>query len=83
MCTKTARKFIQCALLTRKTKRDTIQSERTRKEVKKMKTKKHDKTRGWYTYEDGFEHWVFGMSAAEKRNEIRKHGKIVRFINTD
>jgi hypothetical protein len=48
-----------------------------------MKTKKHDKTRGWYTYEDGFEHWVFGMSAAEKRNEIRKHGKIVRFINTD
>ena len=45
--------------------------------------KKHDKTRGWYTYEDGFEHWVFGMSAAEKRNEIRKHGKIVRFVNTD
>lgn len=51
---------------------------------KKMKgIKKTDKTRGWYTYEDGFEHWVLGMSAAEKRNEIRKHGKIVRFINTD
>ena len=45
--------------------------------------KKHDKTRGWYTYEDGFGHWVLGMSAAEKRNEIRKHGKIVRFVNTD
>lgn len=54
-----------------------------KKGTKKMKTKKHDKTRGWYTYEDGFEHWVFGMSAAEKRNEIRKHGKIVRFVNTD
>lgn len=39
-----------------------------------------NKTRGWYTYEDGFEHWVNGLSAVEKRNLIRIHGKIVRFI---
>ena len=45
--------------------------------------KKTDKTRGWYTFADGYEMWVFGLSATEKRNEIRKHGKIVRFINTD
>lgn len=38
------------------------------------------KTCGWYTYEDGYTHWVNGMSAAEQRNEVRKHGKVVRFV---
>lgn len=40
------------------------------------------KTCGWYIYEDGFEHWVCGYSATEKKNMIREHGKIVRFIPT-
>lgn len=39
-------------------------------------------SRGWYTYEDGYTHWVNGMSATEKKWEIRKHGKIVRFEHT-
>lgn len=39
-------------------------------------------TRGWYTYEDGYNHWVNGMSASEKRWNILKHGKIVRFQHT-
>lgn len=37
-------------------------------------------TRGWYTFEDGYYCWRNGMSGVEKRNEIRKHGKIVRFV---
>lgn len=47
-----------------------------------MKTPKIPATRGWYTYEDGFEHWVSGMSATEKKWEILHHGKIVRFVHT-
>lgn len=50
-----------------------------------MATKKANKVptgQGYYTYEDGYEHWVYGMSAIEKRNEIRKHGKIVKYIPT-
>ena len=41
---------------------------------------KKNKTCGTYTYADGFTHWVLGMSASEKRNLIRQHGQIVRFI---
>lgn len=37
-------------------------------------------TRGWYYFADGYYCWRNGMSAAEKRNEERKHGKIVRFV---
>jgi len=40
------------------------------------------KTRGWYVFADGTEAWFYGLSANEKRNEIFKHGKIVRFIPT-
>ena len=39
-------------------------------------------TRGWYTFEDGTQVWFNGLSAREKKNEILKHGKIVRFIYT-
>lgn len=41
------------------------------------------KTRGWYTFEDGYHCWYHGMSAAEKKMEIKKHGKIVKFTPTD
>lgn len=34
----------------------------------------------WYEFEDGTHGWVLGMSASEKRNEIRKHGKLVKWI---
>lgn len=40
------------------------------------------KTQGWYTFEDGYVCWYHGLSAQEKRVEILKHGKIVRFIPT-
>ena len=39
-------------------------------------------TRGWYTFEDGTETWFNGLSATEKKIEIRKHGKIIRFEPT-
>ena len=41
------------------------------------------KTRGWYTFADGYEVWFNGLSGTEKRNEIRKHGNIVKFIHTN
>lgn len=41
-----------------------------------------NKTRGWYTFEDGTEIWVNGLSARERKNLICKHGKIVRFLHT-
>ncbi len=37
-------------------------------------------TRGWYYFADGYSCWVNGMSGAEKRNAIRQHGAIVKFI---
>lgn len=40
------------------------------------------KTRGWYTFADGYKCWVSGMTADEKKIEILKHGKIVRFLPT-
>ncbi len=40
------------------------------------------KTRGWYYFEDGFTVWFNGLSIQEKRCEIRKHGKIIKFIHT-
>lgn len=42
-----------------------------------------NKTRGWYVFEDGYTCWVHGMSAQEKKIEIFKHGKIVKFTPTD
>lgn len=41
------------------------------------------KTRGWYTFADGFYAWFSGLSAQEKKWEIVKHGKIVRFEPTN
>lgn len=40
-------------------------------------------TKGWYTFEDGYQAWFNGLSGTEKRIEIRKHGKIVRFEPTN
>ena len=37
-------------------------------------------TRGWYYFADVTEMWVNGMSGAEKRNNIGRHGAIIRFI---
>lgn len=39
-------------------------------------------TQGWYWFEDGSVAWFHGLSAREKANEIRQHGKIVKFLPT-
>lgn len=45
------------------------------------KTKSNNYGRGfWFEYEDGYHGWVLGMSAAEMKHEMRKHGKLVRWI---
>lgn len=41
------------------------------------------KTEGWYTFADGYEAWFSGLSGQEKKTEVRKHGKIVRFEPTN
>lgn len=41
------------------------------------------KSRGWYTFADGYRCWWSGLSAAEKKREIRTHGAIIRFEHTD
>lgn len=41
------------------------------------------KTRGWYTFADGFYAWFNGLSAQEKKWEIVKHGKIIHFEPTN
>lgn len=41
------------------------------------------KTRGWYTFADGYHGWFHGLSAQEKRVEIFKHGAIIYFEPTD
>ena len=41
------------------------------------------KSRGWYVFADGYCCWYSGMSAAEKKVEIRKHGVIIDFQATD
>ena len=40
-------------------------------------------TRGWYIFADGTEIWFSGLSAQEKKREIYKHGKIIRFEPTN
>ena len=40
------------------------------------------KTRGWYTFEDGYYAWFSGLSGEERKIEIFKHGKIVAFKPT-
>ena len=40
---------------------------------------KTPKTQGWYYFADGYQCWYHGLSAAEKRNEERKHGKVISF----
>ena len=43
---------------------------------------KKNNTTGWYTFSDGYTVWFHGLSAQEKRNEIRKHGQIIKFNKT-
>lgn len=40
------------------------------------------KTQGWYLFEDGYRCWFHGLSAEEKKKEILRHGRIVRFEPT-
>ena len=40
------------------------------------------KTRGWYTFEDGHYAWFNALSVHERKVEIMKHGRIVRFEPT-
>lgn len=39
-------------------------------------------TQGWYLFEDGTYIWFSGLSANEKKIEIMKHGKIIKFEHT-
>ena len=39
-------------------------------------------TRGLYWFADGTQAWFNGLSAQEKAREIRKHGKIIKFVPT-
>lgn len=41
------------------------------------------KTRGWYTFADGTYVWFNGLSAAERKTQIRLHGAIVDFEHTN
>lgn len=41
-----------------------------------------NRTQGWYTFADGHKEWFSGLSAQEKKIEIRKHGAIVKFQMT-
>lgn len=50
------------------------------KEREDKKMARTNKTQGWYLFEDGTYVWFYGLSVREKTAEIRKHGKIVRFI---
>lgn len=44
-------------------------------------TKSNNYGRGfWFEFADGYNGWVLGFSAQERRNEIRKHGKLVKWI---
>ena len=49
---------------------------KNRRKDKKMKT------RGWYTFADGYRAWFSGLSGTEKKWEIVRHGKIVKFEHT-
>lgn len=40
------------------------------------------KTTGFYTFADGSTIWFFGLSAADKKREISKHGAIIKFVPT-
>lgn len=40
------------------------------------------KTKGWYTFADGYCCWLHGMSALERKNYELEHGKIVKFVYT-
>lgn len=41
------------------------------------------KTRGFYLFADGTYCWYAGLSAAERKREVMKHGAIIRFTATE
>lgn len=43
---------------------------------------KAPKSQGWYRFEDGYQAWYYGLSADEKKNLIREHGPIIKFVQT-
>lgn len=47
-----------------------------------MTKEKLGRNGGWYVFADGHIAWFIGLSAAEKRAEIRQHG-LVRFFTPD
>ena len=54
----------------------------TNKNTKKQTEIKKMKTRGWYTFADGYRAWFFGLGGNEKKIEIMKHGKVIKFEHT-
>lgn len=34
---------------------------------------------GWFTFADGYSAWFAGLSAAEEKHEVRKHGKLISY----
>lgn len=42
-----------------------------------------NKTRGWYTFEDGCRIWFRGLSGTAKKIAIIEHGQIVDFEPTN
>lgn len=38
------------------------------------------KTMGTYYFADGYVCWFQGLSASERKIEIRKHGQIIKFV---
>ena len=52
-----------------------------RREPNKMAKK--NSSRGIYYFADGTNAWYYGLSASEKRQLIKLHGAIIKFIPTD
>ena len=43
---------------------------------------KAPKTQGYYYFEDGYYCWVHGMGKEDLAIEIRKHGRLIKFVRT-
>lgn len=52
------------------------------KDKRRTRIMARTKTRGWYTFEDGHYAWFNALSVHERKVEIMKHGRIVRFEPT-
>lgn len=44
------------------------------------KTKSNNYGKGfWFEFADGYNGWTLGMSATEKKQEVARHGKLVKW----